>query len=381
MKIGFDAVSLTQERSGVSNYLSRLVRALALADSSIEIFLFAPEKICVEYDLFIHYPHVKRVVIDLSREDRRQWASRYLPKLLAQYKVDIFHQPGGTDTAIFFPGCPSVVTVHDMLPWVLMAFKDWRKALRYKIRSLFWMHRAARILTGVEVSRKDILRLSRIPADKVAVIPYGAEVVYEAEISRKEEEEILRKYRLWGRRYVVNFSGLNHKRRNLDLVLDGFARVQREVPDDIALVFTGAIARSQGLFDRAQRKIGMLGIRERVVITGFVSEKALQVITANAEAAIVTSWCEGFPQSMVEGFASGTAVIATDRGGIAEVAGEAAVIIDPYDPVALAEGLLRLLSHEVERGLYIEKGYASIRSLTWQRTALETLAIYNSLLK
>ncbi len=381
MKIGFDAVSLTQERSGVANYLSRLVRALVVADKSLEIVLFAPDKICVEYDAFIHYPQVRRVALDLPREERTHWALRYLPRLLGEYPVDIFHQPGGTDTAVFWPGCPSVVTVHDMSPWILGSLKDWRKAWRYKLRSLFWTHRAGRVLTGVEVSRKDIVRLNRVAGAKVAVIPYGAELIYEEDISRQEEEAILRKYHLWGRRYVVNFSGLNHKRRNLDLVLDGFARFQRAMPDDIALVFTGAIARSQGLFDRAQRKIGMLGIRERVVATGFVAEKALQVIVANAEAAIVTSLCEGFPQSMVEAFACGTAVIATDRGGVAEVAGEAAVIIDPYDPVALAEALQRLLGNEVERGLYTEKGYTQIRPMTWQRTAMETLAVYNALLK
>ncbi len=381
MKIGFDAVSLTRERSGVSNYLSRLVRALALADNSLEIILFAPDKICVEYDIFIHYPHVRRVVLDLPRTRRRQWPSRYLPGLLSAHGIDVFHQPGGTDTGMFWTGCPTVVTAHDMAPWVLGSFKDWRRACRYKMRSLFWLHRAARVLTGVEVSRRDIVRLCRVPAARISVIPYGAEAVYEGEISRQEEEDILRKYRLWGRRYIVNFSGLNHKRRNLDLVLDGFARFQRELPDDVALVFTGAIARSRGLFDRAQRKIGMLGIRDRVVTTGFVSEKALLVILSNAEAAVLTSFCEGFPQSMAEAFACGTAVIATDKGGVPEVAGEAAMIIDPYDPVALAEALKRLLGNEVERALYAEKGYTRIQEMTWRRTARETLAVYHMLVK
>ena len=174
---------------------------------------------------------------------------------------------------------------------------------------------------------------------------------------------------------------MNFKRRNLDLVLEGFARFHREVPDDVTLVFTGAIANAQGAFDRAQRKIGMLGIRDRVVTTGFLAEKTLQVVLENAEAVIVTSFYEGFPQSMVEAFAAGSAVIATDRGGVPEVAGEAAVIIDPYDPTALAEALKRLLGNDVERELYVEKRYERIREFTWQRTAQETLAVYRSILK
>ena len=381
MRIGFDAVSLTKERSGVANYLSRLVRRLVEADVDLQIVLFSPDKICVDYDILINHPRIRRVVVDLPREERKKWISKYLPRLLKEHAVDLFHQPGGGDMALFHPSCPTVLTVHDLGPWVLHTFKDWRKGLRYKVRNLLWAQQAARIITGAEISRKDILRRCYVSAEKVLVIPYGAEPVYEPEIPLEESDDILRKYRLLGKRYVVNFSGLNVKRRNLDLVLDGFARFQRDVSDDVTLVFTGPIANSQGAFDRAQRKIGMLGIRERVVTTGFLAEKALQVVLENAEAVIMTSFYEGFPQSMVEAFAAGTAVIATDRGGVPEVAGEAAVIIDPYDPTGLAEALKRLLGHAVERELYVEKGYERIRTFSWKRTAEETLAVYRSILK
>ena len=381
MRIAFDAVSLTRERSGVANYVTRLVRRLVAADPDLQVLLLAPDKICVEYDLFIRHPRIRRVVIDLPRAGRRKWASIYLPRLLKEHGVDLFHQPGGMDVALFRSPCPMVLTVHDMAPWVLSSIKDWRRALRYKVRSLVWAQQAARILTGVEVSRKDIVRLCRVKDARVVVTPYGAEPVYEGEIKPGEADDILRKYHLLGKKYVVNFSGLNYKRRNIDLVLDGFARFHREVADDVTLVFTGPVANAQGAFDRAQRKMGMLGIRDRVVTTGFMNEKALQVVIANAEAAIVTSLHEGFPQSMVEAFASGTAVIATDRGGVPEVAGEAAVIIDPYDPLALADALKRLLCNTVDRAVYAERGYACVRALTWQRTARETLHVYRSTLK
>jgi glycosyltransferase involved in cell wall biosynthesis len=381
MRIGFDAVSLTKERSGVANYLSHLVRRLVEADVDLQIVLFSPDKICVDYDSFINHPRIRRVALDLPREERKKWTLKYLPSLLKEYAVDLFHQPGGGDMALFHPPCPVVLTVHDLGPWILNTFKNWRKGLRYKICNFIWAQQASRIITGVEMSRKDILSHCYVPASKVVVVPYGAEPVYDGEISPEQADDILRKYRLLGKRYVVNFSGLNFKRRNLDLVLDGFARFHREVSDDVTLVFTGAIANAQGAFDRAQRKIGMLGIRERVVTTGFLAEKTLQVILENAEAVIVTSFYEGFPQSMVEAFAAGTAVIATDRGGVPEIAGEAAVIVDPYDPTGLAEALKRLLGHDVERELYVEKGYERIREFTWQRTAQETLAVYRSVLK
>lgn len=381
MRIGFDAMSLTKERSGVANYLAHLVRQLVAADADLQVVLFSPEKICVEYDVLINHPRIRRVALDLPRAERKKWTLKYLPRLLKEHGVDLFHQPGGSDMDVFRSPCPMVLTVHDLGPWVFNMFRNWRKSLRYKMRTFMWAHQAARIITGVEISRKDILRRCHVSPRKVAVIPYGAEPIYEGEIPLEQADDILRKYRLLGKRYVVNCSGLNSKRRNLELVLEGFARFHREVPDDVTLVFTGAIANAQGAFDRAQRKIGMLGIRERVVTTGFLAEKALQVILENAEAVIVTSFYEGFPQSMVEAFAAGSAVIATDRGGVPEVAGEAAVIVDPYDPTGLAEALKRLLGNDVERELYVEKGYERIREFNWQRTAQETLAVYRSVLK
>ena len=199
MRIAFDAVSLTRERSGVANYLTRLVRRLVEIDPDLQVLLLAPDKICVEYDLFIRHPRIRRVVVDLPRAGRKKWASTHLPRLLKEHGIDLFHQPGGTDVAMFRSPCPMVLTVHDMVPWVLSTFKDWRRALRYKLRSFLWTHQAARIFTGVEVSRKDIVRLCRVPPDKVAVTPYGAEPVYEGEIRPGDADDILRKYHLLGK--------------------------------------------------------------------------------------------------------------------------------------------------------------------------------------
>ncbi|MFH0753392.1 MAG: glycosyltransferase family 1 protein [Candidatus Omnitrophota bacterium] len=379
MRIGFDAASLTRERSAVANYLVRLVRRLVEIDGSLQVVLFAPDKICVDYDLFINHPRIRRVVVDLPHHQQKKWAKKHLPGLLKEYDADIFHEPGGLDIPFFHPPCPSVFTAHDLAPWRLNTFRSWSRAWRYKLRSLYWAHKARRIMTGVEVSARDIVRLCHVPVAKVVVSPYGAERIYEGDITPEEENDILRKYHLLGKRYVINCSGLNYKRRNLDLVLNGFARYQREVTDDVTLVFTGTIANVQGAYDRALRKIGMLGIRDKVVITGFMAEKALQIVLENAEAAIITSFHEGFPQSMVEAFVSGTAVIATDRGGIPEVAAEAAVIIDPYDPQGLSEALKRLVSLEVERHLYAEKGCARARDFSWQSHAQDVLAVYRTL--
>ena len=250
MRIAFDAVSLTRERSATANYLAHLVHGLVEADQDVQIVLLAPDKICVDYDGLIHHPRVRRVIVDLVREERKKWGAKYLPRLVKEHGIDLFHQPGGLDVPLAHFSCPVVVTAHDMAPLVLNAFRSWRKALRYRLRSLFWAHQAAKIMTGVEASRADIVRLCHVSADKVAAVPYGAAKVYEGDISPTEADDILRKYHLLGKRYVVNPGGLNYKRRNLDLVLDGFARFHRDAVEDVSLVFTGAIANSQGAFDR-----------------------------------------------------------------------------------------------------------------------------------
>ena len=382
MRIGFDAKVLTSEKSGTAVYLCRLVEQLVKLRPQIEIYLFSPEKICVDYESFLNHPQIRRVVPDLPKDQRRKWPARHLPKLLKEHKIDVFHQPSGVGGAVFFPPCPAVVTIFDLAPWIMRRFLlGWHSGWFFKLRTILWTRIASKVLTISECSKKDIMRLCHVSDDHVVTTHLGADDIDETLISPEEAREILSKHHLLDKTYVVNISGLSQKRRNPDFILEGFALFRRHAVQDVYLVFTGSVLKSDGFYERVARKAEMLGLKERMVITGFLSDRSLKATLSNAQASVVTSLYEGFGLPVTESFACGVPVIANSRGAIPEVAGDAAILIDPYDPEGLAEALKRLLENPTERQAFIDKGRERAKAFSWEKLAMQTLEVYQAVMK
>jgi alpha-1,3-rhamnosyl/mannosyltransferase len=270
----------------------------------------------------------------------------------------------------------------DLIPWVVKGlFTSWHKELRYKVRNILWTRIAGKILTISECSKKDIMRLCHVSDKHVAAVHLGADDIYDGPISPEEERTILEKYNLLGKKYVVNMSGLNQKRRHPDFVLDGFAQFRRHATEDVYLVFTGSILKFEGFHERVMRKMEMSGVKDHVITTGFLPDKALKVVLSHAQISIVTSLYEGFCLPVTESFACGVPVIANSRGSIPEIALDAAILVDPYDPEGLAEALKRLLENPTERQAFIDKGRERAKAFSWEKLAMQTLEVYQAVMK
>ncbi len=382
MRIGFDAKVMTEGKTAAAHYLSKLIEYLIRANPRIEIVLFSPDKILVDYEPYTHFPQVKRVVEHLSRDQRKKWPGQVLPRLLKEHGVDIFHAPIKKSLPLFRPPCKSVITLFDLAPWLIKgSIRGWLQNLRYSLRQYVWSRTADRIITVTETGKKDVARLCRIPAEKITVTPLGAGDDADFRFSADEEMQILRKYHLDQKMYVVSISGLDRSRRNPDYLLEAFAECHRHLPEDLYFVFTGENYRSAGHYQRTLRKMEILGIREKVVATGFVSDKVFQVILRNAMASVVTPFYTGMPLAVLDSFAHGVPVVASDRGAIPEIAGEAAILVDPYDPSAIACAIRRLIESPVEHGAYAEKSLGRAREFSWEKMAEETLRVYEEILK
>lgn len=381
MRIGFDANVLTREKTAGAYYLGQLVRGLVQYNPRIEIVLFSAEKVCVDYDHYIHFPQVKRVTLDLPREARKGWPARYIPALIKEHAIDLFHAPVQEGMPLLNPGCPMVVTVLGLGDWIMAgSFSGWREKLGYQIRNLAWSRLAARTIVLSETTRKDLMRLCRLSAESVAVTFPGAGSDELFALSSEAADEVVDQYGLAGQDFVVNTSGLSDKRHNLNSVLDGFAQYVRQSGSGVKLVVTGSV-NYEGMHARALRKMEILGIKDRVILTGFIPDRSFYALLRNARVAIVSSMYSGMSFAMTESFAAGVPVIASDRGAFPEIAGEAAIMVDPYDPQSLAESLRRLLENQVEHDLYVEKGVTRVKEFSWERMAQETLAVYQGIVK
>lgn len=382
MRIGFDAESLTEGKTAVSDYLSRLIEHLVKIDPKIEIYLFAPDKVCIDYEPYLRNTHAKRIVKRLSQKERETWSGKVLPKLLKEYDIDVFHIPVKDSLPFFRPVCPTVITVFDIVP---RGFKDalrnfWGR-LKFKWRYIAWSRMAKKILTVSETARKDVISFCRVSPKQIVVTTLGAGDLTVDPVTKEEEQNILHKYGLENKTFVVSVSGLDRRHRDVDFVIEAFADCQRRLSKDVMFVFTGNNYRTEGYYERTLRKLEMNGIKDKVIITGFVPDKVFRVLLANAEVSVVTPFYSGTSLAVLESFSLGVPVVASDCGAVPEMSADAAVMVDPYDSKGIADAVCRLLENTVERDLYADKGTQRAKEFSWEKMASETLDVYKHIIK
>jgi glycosyltransferase involved in cell wall biosynthesis len=126
---------------------------------------------------------------------------------------------------------------------------------------------------------------------------------------------------------------------------------------------------------RVDAEIATSGMNDRIRFLGYVSPSDLPVLYAGADAFCFPSLYEGFGLPVLEAMACGTPVVASNRAAVPEVAGDAAILVDPTDPAAIGRALCRVLTDSALRTDLIAKGRQRAREFTWERTAGETIAL------
>ncbi len=273
-----------------------------------------------------------------------------------------------------FPPSATVVTIHDLmhlsrpehasLPKRAYATTMLRRAVR----------RAARVVAGSEATRRELVAFDRRAEGKTVVIPYGVDGTFRADIPAAERTRVRQAHRLDGP-YVL-FLGNDKPHKNLDGLLDSFAEIAK-TNRDVRLVLAGG---SSGR--AAQRRAGIAGrgLSARVLDLGVVPDADVPPLLAGASALVLPSFTEGFGLPVLEAQAVGTPVACSDRGGLPEAGGDAALYFDPESRPATAAAIRRVVEDEGLRASLRSKGLARAQTFTWDRVAEKTSTIYREVL-
>ena len=184
-----------------------------------------------------------------------------------------------------------------------------------------------------------------------------------------------RRYRL-PTRYLL-FVGTLEPRKNLTALLHAYAMLRAEWHDeDLKLVVAG---RTGWLYQDIFATVKSLGLEEEVIFTGFVDDEDLPHLYWGAQLFVFPSLYEGFGLPILEAMASGVPVVTSNTASMPEVAGDAAMLVDPHDSKAIAEGMGKVLYQGRLRDVLIEKGLARARHFTWESVARRTLELYAAL--
>jgi len=373
IQIAFDARSLCGARTGVGTYTANLLQELLRIDSALRILLVADQTVPASTGL-----DPKRVQVLTSASRARNnffWSNFALTRALRKQRPELFHSPGYT-VPLWTPR-PALVTLHDIS---YAAHPEWYPYPLNAARKLWYRASAQRvdaILTDSEFSRREILRVYGINPAGVFRVYLG---VNATTFRRTEDPDRLSdfrgRYRLPGR-FILHVGDI-HPRRNLDRAVAAFRQVRSSDPQsrELQFVLVGRKLLASEALEAALQNESDSGVRS----LGYVEEGDLPLFYSAAAAFLFPSLYEGFGLSVLEAMACGCPVIVARGTACEEIAGTAAIAIDPQDVATMAEAVRALLTNKDVAARYSQAGLARAESFSWRRTAEETLAVYRKVL-
>ncbi|MBI2462254.1 MAG: glycosyltransferase family 4 protein [Candidatus Rokubacteria bacterium] len=363
MRVGLDARKLHD--FGIGTYLRGLLQELPALGSPEELVVYLPTEAARHGS-----PLGGRPGVTLAVEGSAPYSARELlalPLQMARHRLSLFHAPHYVLPPL--RPCPAVVTIHDLIH---LRFPDQlpsplaplyaRVMFRIAVRS------ARRIIAVSEATARDLAERLGASPGKVRVIPNGVDGRFRPAADPAALDAALA--RLGLERPYLLFVGNPKPHKNLPRLLDAFAGLDPKLG---RLVLAGTPERAR---PGVEREVGGRGLGERVRVLGVIAEETMPVLYQGAELLVLPSLWEGFGLPALEAMATGTPVVATDRGGLPEVVGEAGLLVDPTNVDALRAALYNLLVDLSLRDELRARGLARARTFSWRRVAEATAAVY-----
>jgi glycosyltransferase involved in cell wall biosynthesis len=366
MRIAFDGTTLTTGRTGVGYYSEHLLQHLAreVETSGDELIVISNQPVRTEQPLPRHV-----VVHEGNRFPMRlAWMQGLAARVLDRVGADVAHFTNGMLPVA--ASTPSVVTVHDMslrlYPWC----HPLRRILINRPLQLVAIHRADAIVTVSHSTRRDLLRLHGVSADRVCVVHEAASGAFRP-LQGVASLGALRERLQLPQRFAL-YVGTVEPRKNLARLIDAFAEARRGgIPHH--LVCVGPYGwRSRGLADRIAR----LGMTPCVRFLGYQPFELLPALYNLSEFFVFPSLYEGFGLPVVEAMACGTPVLTSNSSSMAEIGADAVVTVDPLDVTALAGAITRLASDAELRARLAAAGPTRAAAFSWTQAARDMLQVY-----
>ena len=367
MKIAFDLRRI--KNLGIGRYMKDLVEAILAQEPRGDYLLILPPG--AEDMIQAGSSSAKTLTPNLKYYSVREQVQ--LPWILHKNKVDLLHAPHFMLPLV--RSCPSVVTIHDVIPLI------WKDDLGSRIGQVYyrWMISAAtrladRIITDSKFSRGDIVRRLGVNPEKITVVYPGISPEFRQINDNVQLESVRSKYRIENE-YIV-YAGIYKPRKNHAALLRAFQRFLSS-EGHANLVLVGPLKDGE---QELRRLAEELGISKNVIFAGFVDDSELRAIYSAAKVYACPSLYEGFGFTVLEAMACGTPVVCARETSLPEVAGDAALYADPRNPEEFARALHDVFTNASLRDLLIARGRKNLLRFSWANTAKQTLDVYQEAL-
>jgi len=377
MHIAFNGWFWDQPNTGSGQYLRRLLHGLRKVGPELQMTLVLPPGLTSAEDL----PADVSVITTTGNRGnlgKVLFEQQIFPQMAGRCGADIAHVPYW-GTPLSSP-IPLITSILDVIPLVMPEYSPgWRGRLYTSLVSAAGRG-SAHVITISDAAKADIVQYLHIPAEKITTTYLAADDQYNPRMGAERDPEVRAKYHL-PERYVLYLGGFDVRKR-VDQLLLAYTYVNEAEGGDVPLVIAG---REPGwgspMFPDLRKYIAELGIGDWVQWLGYVDEADKPAIYRMAEVFAFPTIYEGFCLPVLEAMACGTPVVANDIPVLAEVTGDGAFLTTKGDARKMAGAIIALLEQEPLRETQITRGLSQATRYSWRKTARETLAVYEQVLK
>lgn len=372
MKIAIEAQRLFRtNKHGMDFVVLEQIKQLQKIDTTNEYYiLVAPgDDKCVQES-----SNVK--IIEIACPSYPLWEQWALPRQIKQLKPDLLHCT--SNTAPISCNVPLVLTLHDII--YLEKSQQKSKSSYQQLGRLYRRLVVPRILPHCEkiitVSHFECNRIAQalsLPSDKITVL-YNA--CSERFFHREKSDEIVKKYNLPERYYF--FLGNTDPKKNTDNLLKAYAECLKKYPELPTLVIADL---SPVYMDQLLTELNLLHLKEHIRLTEYINNSDLPFIYSQAELFLYPSLRESFGIPILEAMSCEVPVLTSNTSAMPEIAGEAALFVDPFSVDSITQGILKLHEQPDYRQEFITKGLERVKKFSWGINASQLLDIYREVYK
>jgi glycosyltransferase involved in cell wall biosynthesis len=367
MRIGIMLRHYDQHGGGVRVYTHQMLRALLALNSPHEfVFLYKNPQLVGTYG------HDARVTeVALPGQNIFWWDQVVVPRAIVRHGIEVLYNP--KYSLPLRASCPTAWVCHG-LDWYVMPWASRRiDRLSHKFLVPRYASKADAIIAVSEITREHVLEFLPIPAERVHTVYSGVNDGFRHTTSAETRSSLRQRYDLPQRFFL--YSGAIYPPKNFTRLVQAYAKVGPAA--GISLVIAGG--ENRFLSEHELKVPDQLGLSKWVKWLGWVDPELLPTLYQMAEVLLLPSLFESYGLPIAEAMASGCPVLTADRYGTKEIAGDAALLVNPESVEAIASGMQRLANEPELRSRLIAAGTERVRPLTWARCAEQTLQVLENI--
>mgnify|MGYP001112395516 CR=1 FL=1 len=353
------------EKGGVGLYTVNILKNLLKIDKDNQYILFYQGR--KRKTSFSDYSNVEEQWINVPY--KILWDQIFIPFSALKARIDLLFSPKWT--APLLSPCKTLMVVPDVGYYLYPEFWKGRDVLYLKLMIPLYLRKATRVIVVSHTSKEDIIKFTGVDKSKIVAV-YVATDIFTGPLDLSFVEKVKAKYSLPSK-FILHV-GLIYPGKNVERLIQAFAKLTKKFSYKLVLV-GGFKWKYTRIFDLIEK----FNLKDKVIMTNWIPRSELPVFYKLADLFAFPSLYEGFGVPVLEAMAWGCPVVTSSTGAIPEIAGDAALIVNPRSVDEIYKAMVRVLEDGKLREELVSKGYARAKKFSWEKSARETLSVFTEL--